>query len=66
VLRIFIAVKNPSLWPGSNPQPLDLVASTLTTTPPRRLIAAILKPVATDGAVLTSPHLNTELVSLVM
>jgi hypothetical protein len=36
VLWIFIALKNPSPWPGSNPQPLGLVASTLTTTPPRR------------------------------
>jgi hypothetical protein len=31
-----IALKNPSPWPGSNPQPLGPVASTLTTTPPRR------------------------------
>jgi hypothetical protein len=37
VLRIFIALKNPSPWPGSNPQPLGPVASTLTITPPRRL-----------------------------
>jgi hypothetical protein len=36
-LRIFIALKNPSPWPGSNPRPLVPVASTLTTTPPRRL-----------------------------
>jgi hypothetical protein len=35
VLRIFIALKNPSPWPGSNPQPLGPVASTLTITPPR-------------------------------
>jgi hypothetical protein len=34
VLRIFIALKNPSPWPGSNPRPLDPVASTLTTIPP--------------------------------
>jgi hypothetical protein len=38
VLRIFIALKNPSLWLGLNPQPLGPVASTLTTTPPRRLL----------------------------
>jgi hypothetical protein len=38
VLRIFIALKNPLPWPGSNPQPLGPVASTLTTTPPRRLL----------------------------
>jgi hypothetical protein len=36
-LRIFIALKNPSSWPGSNSQPLGPVASTLTITPPRRL-----------------------------
>jgi hypothetical protein len=37
VLRIFfIALKNPSPWPGLNPRPLGPVASTLTTTPPRR------------------------------
>jgi hypothetical protein len=35
VLRIFIALKNPLLWPGSNPRPLGPVASTLTTSPPR-------------------------------
>jgi hypothetical protein len=35
VLRIFIALKNPSPWPGLNPRPLGPVASTLTTTPPR-------------------------------
>jgi hypothetical protein len=37
VLRIFIALKNPSPWPGLNPRPLGPVTSTLTTTPPRRL-----------------------------
>jgi hypothetical protein len=36
VLRIFIVLKNPSPWPGSDPQTLGPVASTLTTTPPRR------------------------------
>jgi hypothetical protein len=36
VLRIFIALKNLSPWPGSNPRPLDPVASTLTTAPSRR------------------------------
>jgi hypothetical protein len=35
VVRIFIALKNPSPWPGSYPQPLDPVARTLPTTPPR-------------------------------
>jgi hypothetical protein len=33
VLRIFIALKNPSPRPGLNPRPLDPVGSTLTTTP---------------------------------
>jgi hypothetical protein len=37
VLRIFIALKSPSPWPGFEPQTLGPVASTLTTTPPRRL-----------------------------
>jgi hypothetical protein len=37
VLRILIALKNPSPWPGLNPQPLGPVTSRLTTTPPRRL-----------------------------
>jgi hypothetical protein len=34
----FFALTNPSPWPGLNPQPLGPVASTLTTTPPRRLL----------------------------
>jgi hypothetical protein len=38
VLRNFIALENTSPWPGSNPQPLGPVASTLTTTLPRRLV----------------------------
>jgi hypothetical protein len=37
VLRIFIALKNPSPRPGLNPRPLGPVSSTLTTTPPTRL-----------------------------
>jgi hypothetical protein len=37
VLRILIALNNPSPWPGSNLGPLGLVTSTLTTTPPRRM-----------------------------
>jgi hypothetical protein len=36
VLRIFIALKSPLPWAGLNPRPLGSVASTLTTTPPRR------------------------------
>jgi hypothetical protein len=35
VLRIFIALKNPSIRPGFNQRPLGPVASALTTTPPR-------------------------------
>jgi hypothetical protein len=38
VLRIFIALKNSSPWPGLNLRSLGLVASTLATTPPRRLL----------------------------
>jgi hypothetical protein len=41
VLRIFIALKNPLPWPGLNLQPLGPVASTLTTTPPRRLNVSV-------------------------
>jgi hypothetical protein len=37
VLRIFIALENPSPRLGLNPRPLGSVASTLTTRPPRRL-----------------------------
>jgi hypothetical protein len=36
VLRIFIALKNPSPQPVFNPRPLCPVASTVTTAPPRR------------------------------
>jgi hypothetical protein len=36
VLLVFIALKNPSPRLGLNPRPLNPVASTLTTTPPRR------------------------------
>jgi hypothetical protein len=38
VLQIFIALKNPSPWPGFNPRPSGPVASTLTTTPLRQLV----------------------------
>jgi hypothetical protein len=37
MLQIFIALKSPSPWLGSNLRPMGPVASTLTTTPPRRL-----------------------------
>jgi hypothetical protein len=43
VLRIFIALKNPLPLPGLNPQPLGPVASTLTTTPPRRRLIHTVK-----------------------
>jgi hypothetical protein len=36
LLRIFIALRNPSPRPGLNPRPLGPGGSTLTTTPPRR------------------------------
>jgi hypothetical protein len=37
VLWIFICLKNPLPQSGLNMRPLDSMASTLTTTPPRRL-----------------------------
>jgi hypothetical protein len=37
VLRTFITIKNPLPWPGLNSRPLGPVASTLTTTPRRKL-----------------------------
>jgi hypothetical protein len=43
VLRIFIALKTPSPMPVLNPRPLGLVASILSTTPPRRLCAYMLR-----------------------
>jgi hypothetical protein len=36
VLRIVIALKSSSPWPGSSPRCLGPVASTLTTPPPPR------------------------------
>jgi hypothetical protein len=48
VLRIFIALKNPSPWPGSNPQLLGPVTSTLTTTPPGRLRCMVLHSVGSS------------------
>jgi hypothetical protein len=44
VLRIFIALKNPSPGPGLNQLPLGTVASTLTTTSPRRLSNLLRSP----------------------
>jgi hypothetical protein len=41
VLRIFIALRNQSPWPGLNPQPMGPVVRTLTTTPPKRLISIL-------------------------
>jgi hypothetical protein len=38
VLRIFMALENPSPLSGLNPRTLGPVASTLTTAPPRRLL----------------------------
>jgi hypothetical protein len=37
VLRIFVALKNPSLQLGLSPRTLGPMASTLTTRPPRRV-----------------------------
>jgi hypothetical protein len=61
VLRIFIALKNPSSWQVSNPRPLGPVAS--TTTPPRRLVQWVpgdLSPGVMRGrgvTLTTYPHL---------
>jgi hypothetical protein len=55
VLRIFIALKLPSLRPGLNPRLLGPVASTLTTTSPRRAkrrylcVAAVMTTLNTSG-----------------
>jgi hypothetical protein len=38
VLQTSTTLKNPSPWPGSNLRPLGQVTSTLTTTPPTRLL----------------------------
>jgi hypothetical protein len=37
VLRIFVALKNPSPWPDLNPRTLGQMTSTLTARPPRPL-----------------------------
>jgi hypothetical protein len=50
VLRIFIALKNPSPWPVLNPQPLGPVASTLTTTPSRRLFNYVPQVIPENAA----------------
>jgi hypothetical protein len=42
VLQIFIALKNPSPRPGLNPRTLGPMASTLTITPPRRLMILLI------------------------
>jgi hypothetical protein len=54
VLRIFIALKNPSPSPGSNPRPLGPVASTLTITPPRLLCVCVCVCVCVLICVLSS------------
>jgi hypothetical protein len=41
VLRIFIALKNPSPRPGLDPRTFGRMKSTLTTAPPRRLLITI-------------------------
>jgi hypothetical protein len=53
VLLICIALKNPSPWQGSNPKPMGPVASTLTTTPPRRLPGHTLYTGSTTTLVVT-------------
>jgi hypothetical protein len=41
VVRIFIALTNPSPWPRLNPRLLGLVASTLTITPQKQLLSTM-------------------------
>jgi hypothetical protein len=43
VLRIFIALRNPSPRPALNPRTLGPVASTLITTPPRRPYSTLIR-----------------------
>jgi hypothetical protein len=43
VLRTVIVLRNPSPRPCLNPRPLGPVASTLATTPPRRLICVYIR-----------------------
>jgi hypothetical protein len=57
VLLIFIAVKNPSPRPSLNPRPFDPVASTLITTPPRRLPHYYYILFCHDRFLTYSPHL---------
>jgi hypothetical protein len=42
VLRIFVALKNPSPWLGFNPRTLGPMANTLTITPPRRQVSVMI------------------------
>jgi hypothetical protein len=63
--RIFIALKNPSPRPCSNPQPLGQVASTLTTTPPRRLSSGRLgRIVGLVGCVIYTENIKDNLVAV--
>jgi hypothetical protein len=48
VLRIFIALKNPSPRPRLNPRPFGPMAITLTTTPPRWLSVGYTKHIYWD------------------
>jgi hypothetical protein len=60
VLRIFIALKNPSPWSGSNQQPLGPVASTLTTTPPRQQWQWWYKNICEMYSVITSEEIGNQ------
>jgi hypothetical protein len=53
-----IALKNPSPWLCSNPQPLGAVASTVTTTPPRRLSwVVVLSRIAMQFEAVLAPFM---------
>jgi hypothetical protein len=57
VLRIFIALKYLSPWPGSNPRTLRPVASTLTTTPPLPFSENGPTPIVLDPVHRANPKL---------
>jgi hypothetical protein len=60
VLRIFVTFKNPSPRPVLNPRSLGPVASTLTTTPSRRLLLVVIKTQADARSYYFSTELQWE------
>jgi hypothetical protein len=60
VLRIFIAIKSPSPWPGLNPRPLGPVASTLTTISPRRPMGDVKRHFIFRGGERATPTCTSD------